>query len=135
MLPLLNSLAMNQHNIDLNNFANLLLIAYADKKFTHEELSFLADKAIELGLSDQEIKNLLNNIENLKFITPKTQEQKEKQLTDAIYLTMIDGNINPKEYQLCLTLAKKLDLSEKYLNNLINLVKKLWQNYDSAHGK
>ncbi len=114
--------------IKKEHFANLLAVAYADGIFKPEELDFLAEKAIEYGLEDSEVHQLLENIEQLKFSVPQNFEEKEQQLTDAIYLTMIDGQIDKREYQLCLQIAKKLDLDQKYLDNLIELIQQLWNN-------
>ncbi len=119
---------VSNHKIKKEHFANLLAVAYADGVFQPEELDFLADKAIEYGIEDAEVKDLLENIDKLKFSVPQNLEDKEQQLTDAIYLTMIDGKIDKREYQLCLNIAKKLDLNQKYLDNLIELIKELWSN-------
>ncbi len=121
-----------KHKIKKEHFANLLAVAYADGILKPEEVDFIAQKAIEYGLSDREVRELTDNIENLQFVVPLNDKDKEQQLTDAIYLTMIDGQIDKREYQLCLRIAEKLDLDRKYLDNLIELIQKLWHNVDSA---
>ncbi len=120
---------MNKNKkIKKEHFANLLAVAYADGIFKPEELDFLAEKALEYGLEDREVRQLLENIDKLKFYIPQNFEEREQQLTDAIYLTMIDGQIDKREYQLCLQLARRLDLNQKYLDNLIELIQQLWNN-------
>ena len=114
--------------IKKEHFANLIIVAYADGKLTEEELDFLAQRAVDYGLEDDEIRQMLDNIEQLKFQIPLNNEEKEEQLTNAIYMSLIDGELAEREYQICLNLAKRLGLDKKYLDNLIELVKELWAN-------
>ncbi len=120
-----------KRNIKRDHFANLLAVAYADGILKPQEIDFIAQKAVEYGLEDSEVKKLLENIDRLQFVVPINQEDKEQQLTDVIYLTMIDGQIDQREYQLCLRIAEKLDLGQSYLDHLISLVKELWENEDA----
>ena len=117
-----------RRQIKKEHFANLLIVAYADGKLTKEEIDLLAQHAIDYGLSETEVRQMTDKLEKLKFEIPLNQEEKEEQLTNAIYMSMIDGEIAPQEYQICLSLAQKLGLDQKYLDNLIELVKELWQN-------
>ncbi len=117
-----------QRQIKKEHFANLLIVAHADGKLTKEEIDLLAQRAIDYGLSEAEVRQMTDNLEKLKFEIPLNQEEKEEQLTNAIYMSLIDGEIAPQEYQICLSLAQKLGLDKKYLDNLIELVKELWQN-------
>ena len=117
-----------QRQIKKEHFANLLIVAHADGKLTKEEMDLLAQRAIDYGLSETEVRQMTDNLEKLKFQIPLNQEEKEEQLTNAIYMSLIDGQIAPQEYEICLSLAQKLGLDKKYLDNLIELVKELWQN-------
>ncbi len=117
-----------QRQIKKEHFANLLIVAHADGKLTKEEIDLLAQRAIDYGLSEEEVRQMTDNLEKLKFQIPLNQEEKEEQLTNAIYMSLIDGQIAPQEYEICLSLAQKLGLDKKYLDNLIDLVKELWQN-------
>ncbi len=117
-----------QKQIKKEHFANLLIVAYADGKLAKEEVNLLAQRAIDYGLSEEEIQQLVDNLDQLKFEIPYNQEEKEQQLTNAIYMSLIDGEIAQQEYKICLHLAQRLGLDQKYLDNLIELVKELWKN-------
>jgi len=117
-----------QKQIKKEHFANLLIVAYADGKLTQEEIDLLAQRALDYGISEQEIRQMVDNLDQLKFKIPLNQEEKEEQLTNAIYMSLIDGEIAQKEYDICLKLAQRLGLDKKYLDNLIDLVKQLWEN-------
>ncbi|MEA2041209.1 MAG: hypothetical protein U9N85_01475 [Bacteroidota bacterium] len=113
--------------IKIEHFQNLVAVAFADDKIEEKEKEFLAEQAFNYGLEKEDIDDVLRNAENLKFIVPANHEDKETQLTDAIYMAMVDGEVHPYEYDLCLQIARKLDFDEHYLNEIIGLVQKLNQ--------
>ena len=119
---------IENRKIKKEHFANLLVVAYSDGKLTEKELDFLAQTAVNYGLEEQEIREMLENIESLKFQIPLNNEEREKQLIDAIYLSLIDGQIAEREYQICLLLSERLGLTKKYLDKTIELIKELWKN-------
>ncbi len=114
--------------IKTEHFANLVAVAYSDGILTEDELQLLKEKALEYGLDEAAVNSIMENADKLEFIIPMNKEDREEQLSDAIYMMMIDGEINEKEYELCLRLAEKLDLNKKYLDHIIDLTKKLWAN-------
>jgi len=119
---------IENRKIKKEHFANLLVVAYSDGRLTEKELDFLAQTAVNYGLEEQEIREILENIESLKFQIPLNNEEREKQLIDAIYLSLIDGQIAEREYQICLRLSERLGLTKKYLDKTIELIKELWKN-------
>jgi len=119
---------IKNRKIKKEHFANLLVVAYSDGRLTEKELDFLAQTAVNYGLEEQEIREILENIESLKFQIPLNNEEREKQLIDAIYLSLIDGQIAEREYQICLRLSERLGLTKKYLDKTIELIKELWKN-------
>ena len=115
-----------EKKIKLEHFANLVAIAYSDGYLEEHEKQFLSERAVEYGLNQKEIQNLFEMAEQLQFIVPQNEEEKEEQLSDAVYMAMIDGEVHEKEYALCLTIAEKLDFRKKDLDYVIELTKKMW---------
>jgi tellurite resistance protein len=113
--------------IKLEHFANLVAVAYSDGYLEEHEKQFLSERAEEYGLPTDEVKKLFDMAAELKFVVPQNDEEKEEQLSDAVYMAMIDGEVHEKEYDLCLTIAKKLDFRKKDLDYVIELTKKLWK--------
>ncbi len=111
--------------IKIEHFANIVAVAFADGKLTDEEMDLLQTRAIENGLPEKEVKKLIDNAKNLEFKIPMNQLEKEEQLSEAVLMSMIDGEISDKEYKLCLRIAEKLGFNEKYLDYIIELSKKL----------
>ena len=114
-------------SIKLEHFANLVAIAYSDNRLDEQEQAFLAERAEEYGLPADDVQKIVDSAEELKFIVPLNEEDKEDQLADIVYMAMIDGEVHEKEYKLCLEIAKKLDFRKEDLDYVIDLTKKLWK--------
>jgi tellurite resistance protein len=113
--------------VKTEHFSNLVAVAYADGFLDKEEQNFLSERANEYGLSDEEVQALMDKAEDLKFVVPLNSEEREDQLADIVYIAMIDGHVHEKEYELCLSIAKKLDFQKEDLDQVIELTRKLWQ--------
>lgn len=118
---------MNEKEIKLEHFKNLVAVANADGIFDESELEFLSERAIEIGLKQEEVDEIIKNADKLQFMVPMNKEDREDQLSDIVFMSMIDGSIHEKEYGLCLNISKRLDLGKKYLDHVIELTKKLWK--------
>jgi len=116
-----------EKKIKLEHFANLVAVAYSDGYLEEHEIEFLSERALEYGLPEDEVQKLFDMAAELKFIVPQNDEEKEAQLSDAVYMAMIDGEVHEKEYALCLKIAEKLDFRKKDLDYVIELTKKLWK--------
>lgn len=112
--------------IKLEHFQNLVAVAYADGHLELEEAKFLAQRAEDYGLSKTEVDETIDNAENLVFVIPQNEEDRETQLTDSVYIAMVDGKVDEREYSLCLKIAEKLDFDKRYLDEIIELTEKLW---------
>lgn len=113
--------------IKLEHFANLVAVAYSDNFLDDEEKAFLADRAAEYGIDKNETEKILEQANELQFVVPLNYEEREEQLADAVYMAMIDGDVHEKEYELCLSIAQKLNFKQKDLDQIIKLTKKLWK--------
>lgn len=111
--------------IKYEHFANIVAVAYADSKLTKEEVDLLSIRAEEYGLPHEKVQELIDNAENLEFVIPMNSVEREEQLSEAVLMSMIDGEISPNEYKLCMKIAEKLGFNENYLNHIIELSQKL----------
>jgi len=116
---------MKVTQIKLEHFQNIVAIAYADGILTDAESALLKKRALEYGLSEKKVNEILSNASNLELIIPLNEEDKEEQLSEAVYMSMINGDIHENEYNLCLKIAQKLDMTSEYLDEVIKLTKKL----------
>ena len=113
-------------NIKLEHFSNLVSVASADGFIEDAEREFLEERAMEFGLLPEQIAAVMSNIETLEFIVPELSEDREEQLADVVFMSMVDGTIEEKEYRLCLNIAERLELKKDDLDEVIALTKRLW---------
>ncbi len=111
--------------IKLEHFANIIAVAASDGLINEEELELLKERAVEYGLNETDVNNLIDTAESLEFIIPMNLVEKEDQLSEAVLMSMIDGEIHEHEYKICLKIAEKLGFDERYLTHIIELAQKL----------
>jgi uncharacterized tellurite resistance protein B-like protein len=118
----------NNKKVKIEHLSNLIAVAIIDGTFEEEEKVFLKDKAHEFGLSSEEVDTVLQNAEQLQLVAvyndftvfnPKNKINKEDQLADAVYMSLINGVVTPKEYALCIHLAEKLDMGRREWTRLL----------------
>ena len=114
-----------ERKIKVEHFHNLIAVALADGILDDEEKKFLYERATEIGFPQEEVDKVLQNSNELEFLIPMNKIEREEQLGDAVYMTMVDGEIHEKEYNLCLRLAEKLELDKNYLDHIIDLSQRL----------
>ncbi len=117
----------NEKLIKIEHFQNLVAVSFADGMLEPDELKFLASRAEDYGIDRAEADSIIESANNLEFIIPMNDEDREEQLADSVYMAMIDGNVHDREYNLCLKIAERLDFDREYLDDIIDLTKKLWK--------
>lgn len=120
----------DMRTIKKEHFQNLVAVAYADGSFSDDEMTFLAEKAVEYGLDNETVEAIINRAEELEFEVPLNDYEREDQLSDVVFISMVDGKVAEKEYNLCLKIAEKLDFKKKDLDQVIDLTSQLWENED-----
>lgn len=113
-------LAKQQEHIQhLAIFQNLFLVAIADGALTPVEEEFLYDVADNLGLGDDDVVYLIENHATLDFIIPEDEQEKLFTLKNLVYMMLVDGEIEPSEYELCLTFAKRVGMGRKEIEEIL----------------
>lgn len=117
---------INIRKIKVQHFKNLVAVAYSDGYYDEIERDFLAEKAVEYGLTIEVVSGILSNAEDLQFIVPENSIDSEEQLSDVVYMAIIDGVLRNNEYELCLSIAKRLGFDKEYVDQVIESTKKAW---------
>ena len=112
--------------IKLEHFVNLVAIAAADGYLDAREREFLAERAEENGMKAEEFNSIISNADKLQFVVPMNHEECEDQLNDAIFMSIVDGDISEQEYELCMSLANRLGVDAREVDEVINDVKRIW---------
>lgn len=118
-------MAQKEHP-NLIHIQNLIAVAYADGNIDEDEQEFLFDMAEDYDIPREAVEELLKKADKLHFLVPEDPIEREEQLVNIIFMSMLDGEFHDNEYALCLDVAKKLELTEKDLDEAIKLTKKLW---------
>ncbi len=110
--------------IKLQHFKNLVAVAVADGFWHENEKKLLSVRAEQFGLTTKEITSVLDEAEDLKFTIPENIIDREEQLQDAVFMSMIDGLFHPKEYRLCISIANRLGFSKRSVDQALKMMKK-----------
>jgi len=103
-------------------FLNAFLVAMADHKLEPAEAAVLKAIQKRLGLSDQEVKQILANPADITFTPPKTPQERFSHLVDLVFLMLIDGNIDPAEARLVVNFATLLGFKPAVVPALVQRI-------------
>jgi uncharacterized tellurite resistance protein B-like protein len=79
------------------HFRNLIMLARIDGKMDDGEKSLLAKISNRLGLTDEQVKDVLNDANNYPMIPPVSREERYERLIQLVQMICVDGKIDPKE--------------------------------------
>lgn len=117
---------MSEREVSIDHFKNLVAVSLADGHLDDDEREFLEERADELGLPTDEVHAIIANADKLEFVVPENEDDREEQLADIVFMSMVDGTIEEKEYELCLNIALRLELKKSDLDEVIALTHRLW---------
>jgi len=103
-------------------FKLLMAMAAADKKFTDEEVEFLALRSHRWGLSDAQFAEALEFAkQGLTSLTiPETRREREKLLRDLLEVMAADGELAPAEKHLYARAATAMGFSAEALDEMLS---------------
>ena len=104
----------------INFFQNLLLVAISDRYLDTAESDFLVQMGNHMGLTEEDVIHLSENPSSLDFVIPTSTPEKATQLKALINMMLEDGEIHPKEYDLCKEYAERVGFDQKVLDDLIS---------------
>lgn len=115
-------MAKEKKKIPVEYFRNLLAVALADEIIHENELDFFTSKALEYGLTEEEVDSIIENANSLEFVPPSDIDKMDH-LIDVVSMSIIDGEIHEKEYKVCQAITQKLGLTQKDLDDCISMAK------------
>jgi len=119
-MDLLKIFKTDHEGIRKSHVKNLISVAMADGHLDEFEWELLVSIARALGMEESEIINIKNNTEDISFIPPKKFEDKVTQITDLVAIMTIDGQISPRELELCKKISVKLDVLPQMVDEIVN---------------
>jgi len=105
-------------------FHNLVNLAAVDNKFTDEEIEFLARRANEWQISNDEFETALAGISEgqVEVTIPETYESRVLLMKDMIRLMAVDGELAEMEKKLCAIASGRMDLTSQQFNQILDEV-------------
>lgn len=101
-------------------FQNLILVAVADRNVDVKESDLLVTVGNQLNLSQEDTRPITDNLSSLSFIIPEEGRQKTLELQAMVMMLLQDGEIEEREYALCLEYARRIGYSKEILDDLIS---------------
>jgi tellurite resistance protein len=95
-------------------------VALADGRIESDEWDFLRGIASALGATNAEIDNIKNHPDQVRFIPPKSHDERVQQIRDLVAIMTIDGHINEKELELCKKISLKLDILPRMVDDIVS---------------
>ncbi|MCC2547847.1 hypothetical protein LJY25_15460 [Hymenobacter sp. BT175] len=101
-------------------FQNLVLLAAADRQIDGAESEFLLQIGNRLGLRPHDVMPIADNLAVLSFIVPQEGLQRTMELQTLVQMMLQDGDIDPREYGLCLEYANRIGYSKDILDDMVS---------------
>ena len=100
-------------------FQNIILLAVADKELDESESNLLLHIGNRLGLSAEDVMPMVDNLGVLSFIIPEEGMQKTMELQTLVQMMTQDGQVDDREYALCLEYANRIGYSKDILDDMM----------------
>lgn len=100
----------------------LVALAKIDDDLDQSEIDLLFKIGKRFGLSDKEIKSILNSPVTEKIEYPRTKEAKFEQIYDLVHMMLADEIIHDKEMDFCIDMASKLGLEKNIVDDLVKKI-------------
>ncbi|SHL55849.1 tellurite resistance TerB family protein [Hymenobacter psychrotolerans] len=104
----------------LSFFQNLVLVAAADGALDKQESEFLLQIGARLGLTSEQVLPIADNLSVLSFIVPADGLQRTLELQTLVQMMLQDGQIDPREYGLCLEYAHRIGYGKDILDDMVS---------------
>jgi len=101
-------------------FQNIILLAAADGQLSSEEGDFLLQLGNKLGLKPEEVMPIADNLSILSFVVPTEGLQRTLELQTLVQMMLQDGNIDAREYGLCLEYANRIGYGKAILDDMVS---------------
>lgn len=100
-------------------FQNLVLVAIADNYIDEMESDFLLTIGDQLNLTEEDTLPITDNLSSLAFIIPEDGLHKSLELQTLVMMVLQDGEVEEREYDLCLEYTRQIGFTQEILDKLI----------------
>jgi len=105
-----------------SQFMNAFLVMMADKNIDPREMVLLELIRKRIGLSKEDVKEVIKNPQSVKFTPPKGEKERFAHLVDLVFMMMIDGKIEPSEARIVGDFAVMLGFKKESVPALLKVI-------------
>jgi len=98
---------------------NVIGIMLADGKIDPRERTVLKAVCKRVGITEQEVADLMGNLGSSEFVAAKDDRERVLQLCDMVFMMLADGKIDKSELVFCMAAACRLGFHPKVVEGLI----------------
>lgn len=103
-----------------SHLKNLVALAMSDGHLAEIEEHLMLAVTRSLGLSPEDLKNIQNSPDQIKFVVPESYDNKLEQFNDMVMLVSVDGHIDDEEMKYCWKLADKFELPSREVEKILS---------------
>ena len=103
-----------------NYLKQLFLIAFADAHLDVREEEYLLLVAQKMGIDDHEFNQIKRSPVEPSMMIPDNYYQRFRMIFDFVWVMMIDGEIDPREKEICKQLVGQLDFASVVVDDLVD---------------
>lgn len=107
---------------DKGLFNNLVMLARVDGKVDDSEMNLLKRISKRLSLTDEQVKEIIDNPENYPMIPPYSKEDRIERFVEFIEMICIDGVVDPREGKLANKYGIALGYQEEQVSEIENKI-------------
>jgi len=108
-----------------SHFKNLLAVAMADGILDKVELDNIFKISKKYYITREELEGILDNSSSITFNPPANKEDRCTQLYNLVEMMMIDGEIDPNEFRMCMSFGVGLGFEPASIEDTVNKVVEL----------
>jgi len=105
-----------------SHFKNLVALSAIDGAIYESEKKFLFILGLKWKLSEKEVKDVISNPKKIDFTPPKNSMERFSQLFDLVSMMVVDGYIDRREMDFCMTIATKLGFRPTIVPELLDKI-------------
>ena len=102
-----------------NYLKQLFLIAFADAHLDVREEEYLLLVAQKMGINNHEFNLIKRSPVEPSMMIPDNYYQRFRMIFDFVWVMMIDGDIDPREKEICKQLVGQLDFASVVVDDLV----------------
>ena len=111
---------MTDYDQNMGTFQNLCILALADGALHEEERILLEEVAEGMGLDMTEAHQMMQRASRMELVIPEDEDERRMELRMVVLMMVTDGEIDEREYNVCLRMAELMEIDKEYLDTLVD---------------